>query len=205
MSACMRISRTSKSGPPASGTTGSICSSIRCRNSKRSPSRAANLRRSPRSAPASPTAGAWQKARAARYDFNEAEIKPYLQLENMIDAAFHRLHFHDGILFIENVGNLVCPAGFDLGEAHKVVIASVTEGEDKPLKYPNMFAAASLMLVSKVDLLPHLDFDVDLLIANARRVNPAIAVIKVSATSGEGIDRWLQWLSAARDMALASA
>jgi hydrogenase nickel incorporation protein HypB len=123
----------------------------------------------------------------------------------MIDAAFHRLHFHDGILFIENVGNLVCPAGFDLGEAHKVVIASVTEGEDKPLKYPNMFAAASLMLVSKVDLLPHLDFDVDLLIANARRVNPGIAVIRVSATSGEGIDRWLQWIGAARDMALASA
>jgi hydrogenase nickel incorporation protein HypB len=123
----------------------------------------------------------------------------------MIDAAFHRLHIHDGVLFIENVGNLVCPAGFDLGEAHKVVIASVTEGEDKPLKYPNMFAAASLMLVSKVDLLPHLDFDVELLVANARRVNPGIAVIRVSATSGEGIDRWLQWIGAARDMALASA
>jgi hydrogenase nickel incorporation protein HypB len=123
----------------------------------------------------------------------------------MIDQAFHRLHCHDGILFIENVGNLVCPAGFDLGEAHKVVIASVTEGEDKPLKYPNMFAAASLMLVSKVDLLPHLDFDLDLLIANARRVNPAIAVIQASATTGEGIDRWLRWISAARDMAMASA
>jgi len=123
----------------------------------------------------------------------------------MIDAAFHRLHLHDGILFIENVGNLVCPAGFDLGEAHKVVIASVTEGEDKPLKYPNMFAASSLMLVSKVDLLPHLDFDVELLIANARRVNPSIAVIKVSATTGEGIDRWLRWIGAARDMAVASA
>ena len=123
----------------------------------------------------------------------------------MIDEAFHRLHVQDGILFIENVGNLVCPAGFDLGEAHKVVIASVTEGEDKPLKYPNMFAASSLMLVSKVDLLPHLDFDVDLLIANARRVNPSIAVIKVSATTGEGIDRWLKWIGAARDMAVASA
>ncbi len=123
----------------------------------------------------------------------------------MIDEAFHRLHLHDGILFIENVGNLVCPAGFDLGEAHKVVIASVTEGEDKPLKYPNMFAASSLMLVSKVDLLPHLDFDVELLIANARRVNPSIAVIKVSATTGEGIDRWLRWIGAAREMAVASA
>jgi hydrogenase nickel incorporation protein HypB len=123
----------------------------------------------------------------------------------MIDQAFGQLHFHDGILFIENVGNLVCPAGFDLGEAHKVVIASVTEGEDKPLKYPNMFAASSLMLVSKVDLLPHLDFDVQLLIANARRVNPAIAVIQVSASNGEGMERWLAWLSGAMAMASASA
>ena len=123
----------------------------------------------------------------------------------MIDRAFGQLHLHDGILFIENVGNLVCPAGFDLGEAHKVVIASVTEGEDKPLKYPNMFAVASLMLVSKVDLLPHLDFDVDELIANARRVNPAIAVIQVSAKSGEGLERWLRWIEGAANMASASS
>ena len=81
---------------------------------------------------------------------------------------------------------------------------SVTEGEDKPLKYPNMFAAANLMLVSKVDLLPHLRFDVERLVANARRVNPGIAVIQVSAVSGEGIDRWLQWLDAARAMAAAT-
>ena len=123
----------------------------------------------------------------------------------MIDTAFRRLHFHDGVLFIENVGNLVCPAGFDLGEAHKVVIASVTEGEDKPLKYPNLFAASSLMLVSKVDLLPHLEFDVDALIANARRVNPGIAVIQVSARTGEGVERWVSWLGAARAMAAATA
>ncbi len=123
----------------------------------------------------------------------------------MVDQAFAELHFHDGVLFIENVGNLVCPAGFDLGEAHKVVIASVTEGEDKPLKYPHMFAASSLMLVSKVDLLPHLRFDVDALVANARRVNPAIAVIPVSATTGEGLDGWLRWIAAARDMAAATA
>ncbi len=123
----------------------------------------------------------------------------------MVDRAFRRLHFHDGVLFIENVGNLVCPAGFDLGEAHKVVIASVTEGEDKPLKYPNMFAASSLMLVSKIDLLPHLDFSVDDLIANARRVNPAIAVIQVSAKTGEGLDRWLRWIGGARELAAASA
>ncbi len=122
----------------------------------------------------------------------------------MVDRAFRQLHFSDGILFIENVGNLVCPAGFDLGEAHKVVIASVTEGEDKPLKYPNMFAASSLMLVSKVDLLPHLDFDVELLIANARRVNPSIAVIRVSAKTGEGMERWLRWVEGAAQMAVAS-
>jgi hydrogenase nickel incorporation protein HypB len=122
----------------------------------------------------------------------------------MIDRAFEQMHFHDGVLFIENVGNLVCPAGFDLGEAHKVVIASVTEGEDKPLKYPNMFAASSLMLVSKVDLLPHLDFDVDTLIANARRVNPGIAVIPVSARTGEGLERWQSWISAAGAMAAVS-
>lgn len=122
----------------------------------------------------------------------------------MIDRAFAELHIHDGVLLIENVGNLVCPAGFDLGEAHKVVIASVTEGEDKPLKYPNMFAASSLMLVSKVDLLPHLDFDVDALIENARRVNPNIAVLKVSARTGEGLDRWLAWVEAARALAAAS-
>jgi len=122
----------------------------------------------------------------------------------MVDEAFGALHISDGVLFIENVGNLVCPAGFDLGEAHKVVIASVTEGEDKPLKYPNMFAAASLMLVSKVDLLPHLDFDVGALIRNARAVNPSIAILKVSATTGEGLDRLVDWLTAARSLQLAA-
>ena len=122
----------------------------------------------------------------------------------MVHEPVHRLHSETGILFIENVGNLVCPAGFDLGEAHKVVIASVTEGEDKPLKYPNMFAASSLMLVSKIDLLPHLDFDVDALIANARRVNPGIAVIQLCAGSGQGMARWLEWLQGARAMAAAT-
>jgi hydrogenase nickel incorporation protein HypB len=114
---------------------------------------------------------------------------------SMIAAAFDRLHeLNDGVLFIENVGNLVCPAGFDLGEAHKVVLASVTEGEDKPLKYPNIFAASRLMLVAKCDLLPFLDFDVDLLIANARKVQPDIEVIRVSAKSGEGMDTWTRWI-----------
>ncbi|MDE2182794.1 MAG: hydrogenase nickel incorporation protein HypB, partial [Alphaproteobacteria bacterium] len=122
---------------------------------------------------------------------------------DMVRGALGRLAAPpNGVLFIENVGNLVCPAGFDLGEAQKVVIASVTEGEDKPLKYSGMFAAAGLMVVTKTDLLPHIDFSVDQLIENARRVNPAIAVLQLSARSGEGMDRWLQWLKAARGLRL---
>lgn len=107
----------------------------------------------------------------------------------------------DGVLFIENVGNLVCPAAFDLGESARVVMASVTEGEDKPLKYPGIFASADLMLVTKCDLLPHLDFDTDALIANARKVRPGLAAIRVSARSGEGMEDWLDWIDAARRMA----
>jgi hydrogenase nickel incorporation protein HypB len=100
----------------------------------------------------------------------------------------------NSILFIENVGNLVCPAGFDLGEAQKIAILSVTEGDDKPLKYPDTFAAASTMVLSKVDLLPHLDFDIERCIAHARAINPDIAVLKVSARSGEGMESWIDWL-----------
>jgi len=109
-------------------------------------------------------------------------------------------HAHDhspSLLFIENVGNLVCPAMWDLGERAKVAILSVTEGEDKPLKYPDMFAAASLMLLNKIDLLPHLDFDVPRCIAYAQRVNPAIEVLLLSARSGQGMDAWLDWLTQA--------
>ena len=101
-----------------------------------------------------------------------------------------------GVVFIENVGNLVCPAAFDLGEACKVVILSVTEGEDKPLKYPDMFAAADLMLLAKTDLLPYVDFDPDRALEYARRVNPAIAEIRLSARSGEGMAVWLDWIRA---------
>lgn len=100
----------------------------------------------------------------------------------------------NSLLMIENVGNLVCPAAFDLGEAHKVAILSTTEGEDKPLKYPDMFAAADVMLLNKVDLLPHLQFNVPLCIEYARRVNPNLRVILISALSGEGMDEWLGWL-----------
>ncbi|WP_367154327.1 hydrogenase nickel incorporation protein HypB [Methylomonas sp. HYX-M1] len=100
------------------------------------------------------------------------------------------------LLFIENVGNLVCPSAFDLGEAHKVVILSVTEGEDKPIKYPDMFHAADLMILNKTDLLPHLDFDVAQCIRYAKQVNPKIRVLQLSAKTGEGMDNWLQWLRA---------
>ncbi len=114
---------------------------------------------------------------------------------HMVGHAMSRLALtDDSLLMIENVGNLVCPAAFDLGEAHKVVILSVTEGEDKPIKYPDMFRAASLMLLNKIDLLPHLDFDVEAALGYARRVNPQIRVIQLSATRGEGMDEWLQFL-----------
>jgi len=98
------------------------------------------------------------------------------------------------VLMIENVGNLVCPAAFDLGEAHKVAILSITEGEDKPIKYPDMFHAADILLLNKIDLLPYLEFDVDKCIDYARRVNPGIQVLQVSATSGEGMQDWYQWI-----------
>ncbi len=102
------------------------------------------------------------------------------------------------VVMIENVGNLVCPAAFDLGEACKVVILSVTEGEDKPLKYPDMFAAAGLMLLSKVDLLPHLRFDAEQCIAYARRIRPDLQVLRVSAQTGEGLEAWIGWIEARR-------
>ena len=108
------------------------------------------------------------------------------------------------VLFIENVGNLVCPAAFDLGEAHKVAILSVTEGEDKPLKYPDMFDAADLMILNKTDLLPYLDFDVEQCIDYARRVNPQIEVIQLSAKSGEGMQQWFDWIQAKRQALLQS-
>ncbi len=111
-----------------------------------------------------------------------------------IAAAWAELGSPAGLLLIENVGNLVCPAEFDLGEAHKVVIFSVTEGEDKPLKYPGMFAAADVLLLNKCDLLPHLSFDPALAEANARRVNPDLRLIRTSATTGEGLDAWCDWL-----------
>ncbi len=104
------------------------------------------------------------------------------------------------LLFIENVGNLVCPSSFDLGEAHKVVILSVTEGEDKPIKYPDMFHAADLMILNKTDLLPYLDFDTEQCIQYAKQVNPRIKILSLSAKTGEGMDSWLRWLKAELDL-----
>jgi hydrogenase nickel incorporation protein HypB len=101
----------------------------------------------------------------------------------------------EGLLFIENVGNLVCPAAFDLGEACKIVLLSVTEGEDKPLKYPDMFAAAELMLLNKADLLPHLDFDVDACLAAALRVNPRLQILTISARTGQGLAAFYAWIA----------
>lgn len=114
---------------------------------------------------------------------------------HMVGHAMEHLDLQAGsILFIENVGNLVCPAAFDLGEDCKIAILSVTEGEDKPLKYPDMFTAARVALLNKVDLAPHCDIDLDLYETNLRRVNPTIEVIRVSARTGEGMQDWLAWL-----------
>ena len=114
---------------------------------------------------------------------------------HMVERALDQLELAEGsLLMIENVGNLVCPAAFDLGEACKVVILSVTEGEDKPLKYPDMFRAARLLLLNKCDLLPYVDFNVDTAIAYAQRVNPEIEVIQLSASTGAGMGDWLAWI-----------
>jgi hydrogenase nickel incorporation protein HypB len=98
------------------------------------------------------------------------------------------------VVMIENVGNLVCPALFDLGERERVVVSSVTEGDDKPLKYPYMFRGASLMILNKMDLLPHVRFDVGRCVARARQVNPGLRILEVSATRGDGLDAWYAWL-----------
>lgn len=122
---------------------------------------------------------------------------------HMVGHAAQDLHIQSGeldgsVTFIENVGNLVCPASFDLGELSKVVLLSVTEGEDKPLKYPHMFAASDLMILTKTDLLPHLDFDVEQCLDYARQINPKIEVIQLSSKNGDGMEQWFQWLEVRR-------
>ena len=118
----------------------------------------------------------------------------HLDAQMIAHALTHLALGDDGVLFIENVGNLVCPAAFDLGEAHKVVILSVTEGDDKPLKYPDMFHAADLLVVNKIDLAPHVEFDVATAIDYARHVRPGLEAIVVSARTGAGFGEWLAWI-----------
>ncbi len=116
---------------------------------------------------------------------------------HMVGHAMEHLSLMpQSLLFIENVGNLVCPAAFDLGEACKIAILSVTEGEDKPLKYPDMFTAARLAILNKVDLAAYCDVDLDLYEENLRRVNPGIEILRVSARTGEGMASWVTWLRA---------
>lgn len=114
---------------------------------------------------------------------------------DMVNRAVKKLDIaKDSVLMIENVGNLVCPSLFDLGEKRRVVVMSVTEGEDKPLKYPTMFQAADLCIINKTDLLPYLDYDLGKAIEYGRRVNDKLEFIEVSAKTGEGMDRWYKWL-----------
>ena len=114
----------------------------------------------------------------------------------MVRSGMSRLPLDDlDLLVIENVGNLVCPAEFGVGEHAKAMVYAVTEGEEKPLKYPVMFRAAEVVVVNKIDLLPHLDFDLDKFLSNLRSVNPAAHVIHASARTGEGVDEWCDWLS----------
>jgi hydrogenase nickel incorporation protein HypB len=99
------------------------------------------------------------------------------------------------LLFIENVGNLVCPSSYDLGEAAKIVLLSVTEGEDKPLKYPSIFAKSELLVLTKIDLLPHVSFSMEQVRANARLVHPGMEILEVSSQTGEGLNQWLSWIT----------
>ncbi len=118
----------------------------------------------------------------------------HLDAHQVGHAVEHLALTPGSVLMIENVGNLVCPAAFDLGEASKVAILSITEGEDKPIKYPDMFHAADILLLNKIDLLPYLDFDIAQCIEYARRINPGIQIFQVSAKTGEGMQAWYQWI-----------
>lgn len=115
---------------------------------------------------------------------------------NMVSYALPHLKLEElDILFIENVGNLVCPAEFIVGEDHKIMILSVTEGDEKPLKYPLMFHESSLMLINKVDLVQYTNFNIQEARDNARKINPDIDIIEISCTTGKGLDEWIQWLT----------
>ena len=143
--------------------------------------------------------------RVARFDVPVVQVVTkggcHLEARLVQDAVAQMDLSHVRLLIIENVGNLVCPANYDLGEALKVVVLSTTEGADKPLKYPTMFRNASVLLINKIDLLPYVDCDMDELQKNARQINPALEIFPLSATTGEGVPQWCDWLlekSAAR-------
>ncbi|MER8465848.1 hydrogenase nickel incorporation protein HypB [Mesorhizobium sp. M1396] len=142
------------------------------------------------------TANDGERIRAAGADAIQVNTGAGCHLEaDMVAKGLAELRPAFGsVVMIENVGNLVCPAMFDLGEHAKVVILSVTEGDDKPLKYPHMFRAAEIMVINKIDLLPHVDFNVAVAIANARQVNPEIVSLSLSARTGEGLGGWYDWL-----------
>lgn len=119
---------------------------------------------------------------------------------HMIRAALKEIDLaHLGLLFIENIGNLVCPSAWDLGEDMRVVVISTTEGDDKPAKYPHMFAASQIMVVNKLDLLPYVDFDLEKAKRQALAVNPRLRIFEVSCRTGMGLDNWCQWLLAFAD------
>jgi len=128
-----------------------------------------------------------------------------------LDARMIDTHLQDwplgdlDILFIENVGNLVCPSSYDLGEEAKIVLLSVTEGDDKPLKYPSIFFKSELAIINKVDLLPYVPFDIEKSVANARKVHPEIEILKTSCTTGEGLESWLDWIEIRRQAAKAKS
>lgn len=143
--------------------------------------------------------------RLARYGFPVRQITTagtcHLDA-SMIERALEDWKLGElDLLLIENVGNLVCPAGYDLGEAAKIVVLSVAEGDDKPLKYPAIFFRSALLILNKIDLLPHVPFNLAEARRNARRVNPDIEILEVSCTTGEGLEGWRQWLAARREAA----
>jgi hydrogenase nickel incorporation protein HypB len=147
--------------------------------------------------------------RLARYGFPVQQITTggVCHLDGrMIERALERWSLNDiDLLLIENVGNLVCPSSYDLGEEAKIVLLSVTEGEDKPLKYPSIFAKSELVVLTKIDLLPYVPFDLAQARANARLVHPGVEIIELSCTTGEGMDEWSSWLSHRREVAMQRA
>jgi len=125
----------------------------------------------------------------------------HLESDMIYDAVKQLSPKDNSILMIENVGNLVCPSMFDLGESNRVVIISTTEGEDKPLKYPDMFDTSDICIINKIDLLPYLNFDMEKLKTSALQVNPKLQFFEVSATTGQGMENWYQWLKKAQHLA----